>query len=193
MNDARQISLYSDVDCEALTDVIVDYYTSRYLSDTRSCVMIATTKLVLLSASVLTTFLSKAVTSTKILIVMLILNCVLIMFQCKTFLSLTTVQLWWCYALQQVHYQPIPCSLDQCILRRLRKCAIFSVACEALSKQVRFLIDESVQCGKTQLSQLISTRTTNEINFQMAKEKMDPSPNRRNSKTTIIYCLPTSQ
>ena len=34
MNEARRINIYCDADCEALTDVIMDYFTTGHPSDT---------------------------------------------------------------------------------------------------------------------------------------------------------------
>ena len=49
---------------------------------------------------------------------------------------------------QQVHYPSNPLQPGPVYFKTPRKCAIFGVACEALPKQVIFLIDESVQSGK---------------------------------------------
>ena len=49
---------------------------------------------------------------------------------------------------QQVHYPSNPLQPGPVYFKTPRKCAIFSVACEALPKQVTFLIDESVHSGK---------------------------------------------
>ena len=65
MNEARRINIYCDADCDALTDV------TRVTRKMMSSVTIVTTKLALRSASVLIAFLSMAVTTTKVLIVIL--------------------------------------------------------------------------------------------------------------------------
>ena len=49
---------------------------------------------------------------------------------------------------QHVHYPSNPLQPGPVYFKTPRTCAIFGVACEALPKQVTFLIDESVQSGK---------------------------------------------
>ena len=49
---------------------------------------------------------------------------------------------------QQVHYPSNPQQPGPVFFKTPRKCGVFGVACEALPKQVTFLLDESVQTGK---------------------------------------------
>ena len=49
---------------------------------------------------------------------------------------------------QQVHYPSDPLQPVPVYFKTPRKCAIFGVACEALLKQVTFLLDNSIQSGK---------------------------------------------
>ena len=49
---------------------------------------------------------------------------------------------------QQVHFPYNPRQPGPVFFKTPRKCAVFGVACEALPKQVTFLIDEAVQTGK---------------------------------------------
>ena len=49
---------------------------------------------------------------------------------------------------QQIHYPSNPLQPGPIFFKTPRKCGIFGVCCEALSSQVNYLIDESVQAGK---------------------------------------------
>lgn len=49
---------------------------------------------------------------------------------------------------QQIHYPSDPLQSGPMYFKTARKCGIFGVACEALPKQVTFLLDESIQTGK---------------------------------------------
>ena len=49
---------------------------------------------------------------------------------------------------QQVHYPSNPLQPGPIYFKTPRKCAIFGVCCEAIPRQVNFLIDESVLTGK---------------------------------------------
>lgn len=49
---------------------------------------------------------------------------------------------------QQIHYPSNPLQPGPMYFKTPRKCGVFGVACEALPKQVTFLLDESVQTGK---------------------------------------------
>ena len=49
---------------------------------------------------------------------------------------------------QQIHYPSNPLQPGPIFFKTPRKCGIFGVCCEALSSQINYLIDESVQAGK---------------------------------------------
>ncbi|XP_035516337.1 uncharacterized protein LOC118327178 [Morone saxatilis] len=49
---------------------------------------------------------------------------------------------------QQIHYPNDPLQPGPMYFKTPRKCGVFGVACEALPKQVTFLLDESIQTGK---------------------------------------------
>ncbi|RUS74217.1 hypothetical protein EGW08_018023 [Elysia chlorotica] len=49
---------------------------------------------------------------------------------------------------QQVHYPCDPLQPGPIFFKTPRKCGLFGVCCEAISRQVNFLIDEAVNCGK---------------------------------------------
>ena len=49
---------------------------------------------------------------------------------------------------QQLQFPNDPLQPGAVYFKSLRKCGLFGVSCEALSKQVNYLIDESVACGK---------------------------------------------
>ena len=49
---------------------------------------------------------------------------------------------------QQVHYPSDPLQPGPVYFKSLRKCGLFGVNREALGRQVNFLIDEALNCGK---------------------------------------------
>ena len=49
---------------------------------------------------------------------------------------------------QQLHYPSNPNQPGPIYFKTPRKCALFGVCCEAIPRQVNFLIDESVWTGK---------------------------------------------
>ncbi|KAL2104400.1 hypothetical protein ACEWY4_001268 [Coilia grayii] len=49
---------------------------------------------------------------------------------------------------QQIHYPSNPLQPGPMYFKTPRKCGVFGIACEALPKQVTFLLDECVQTGK---------------------------------------------
>ena len=49
---------------------------------------------------------------------------------------------------QQVHYPSSPLQPGPLYFKTLRKCSIFGVFCEAIPRQVNFLVDEAVLRGK---------------------------------------------